>query len=511
MQFPVKEAEPIEQKVALVQVPNLRLCSIGRTPAAKPVSSAKIDWQICTSNSVLSFSAVAAFFAHELLKDPGLAAIPMGVVDCSFGGTTCEAWIPAPALTNFAPQDLHDSFLGFKPAQHYNGMIAPLGHMALKGVLWYQGESNSGHPDTYQALLATMISEWRKQFEQPGLPFLIIQLPEYANLWEGFYWPWIREIQAKSVQSIPNTALVVALRTTDGFKLHPKEKLEIGRRAALVARKFVYGESLIASGPIFKEATVEGSTLRVKFDTAGDGLASTTPERVQGFAVAGADGEYYFAEARLEGESVVVWSDRVPKPRTVRYAWAAMPQCTLINRSGLPAAPFRTDQLPYSNVEVQPTRSTRRVATSAYELVIGDNGMPTSLLVHGAQFLSNEPGSAGGGSIPGFWGPRALATIRELGPRLLACSDDDVTLQMAFEEKSMQWTLTNRSKDAITYQLALSSLVRVQDSVAASKTTVYRGDTSLTLEGFDSITNTPTGALLISNIKPGAATTISLR
>src|SRR5512133_2246606 len=176
MQLPVNEVDPVEQKTALVERPALRLCSVAREPATKPVVSSRIDWRICTPDSARNFSAVASFFAHELLKDPALAGIPLGVVDCSFGGTTCEAWIPQPELAKFAPKDLHDSFLGFKPAQHYNGMLAPLGCMKFKGVLWYQGESNSAHPETYPALLATMISSWRGQFRQPGLPFLIVQL-----------------------------------------------------------------------------------------------------------------------------------------------------------------------------------------------------------------------------------------------------------------------------------------------------------------------------------------------
>ena len=511
MQWPVKDVDPAEQKVALVDRPNLRLCSVAKAPSAQPLDSAKMQWAICTPESVRTFSAVASFFAIELLDAPSLTNIPIGVIDSSFGGTTCEGWIPEPSLTNFAAKDLHDSMFGIKPAQLYNGMIAPLGHSAFKGVLWYQGESNSAHPETYPALLAVMAGEWRKQFGQPDLPFLVVQLPAYANLWEGFYWPWIREMQALAVHSISNTALVVTLETTDGFNLHPKEKREIGRRSALLARRVAYGESLVARGPVFRDATVNGSTVCVKFDTAGDGLATATRSGVRGFAVAGADGVYHFADAKIEGESVVVRSDGVFRPETVRYAWAAMPRGTLVNKSGLPAAPFRTDQLPCSNVEIQAQQITRRVATSAYEIVIDANGMATSLVVHGAQFLSNEPGADGGGNIPGFWGARALTTIREIGPRLLSCSDDEVAVQMAFDETSMQWSFTNRGTDPITFQLALSPHVRAPDSLIGGKVTLTRGSAALTLTGFDSITNTPAGAKLISHIKAGAANTIFLK
>jgi len=511
MQLPVKDVDPVEQKVALVDRPGVRLCAVAKTPSPKPLSSADIRWSVCTPDSARNFSALACFFVSELLKAPTLANVPIGLVDSSFGGTTCEGWIPEPALASFDPKDLHNSMFGIKPANLYNAMIAPLGQSAFKGVVWYQGESNSAHPEAYPKLLATMISEWRKQFTQPALPFFIIQLPDYANLWEGFYWPWIREMQAKAVDQIPNTALVVGMNTTDGFNLHPKEKLEIGRRTALLARRIIYGEDIVAHGPVFKSAQVEGPTVRVLFDTGGEPLASKVAGGVKGFSLAGAEGEYRFADAVIDGDSVIVQSGEVPQPKTVRYAWAAMPQASLINRAGLPAAPFRTDTLAHSNVEIQAQQVTRRVATSAYEIVIDANGMATSLVIQGAQFLSNEAGAAGGGKIPGFWGPKALTNIREIGPRLLACSDDDVTLQMAFDEKSMLWTFTNRGKDPISYQLALSQSVRAPDSLTDGKATVTRGGVSLTLNGFDSITNTPTGAVLISQINAGSAKTLSLK
>jgi sialate O-acetylesterase len=511
MQCPVKDVDPVEQKVALVNRPNVRLCTVAKTPSPKPLSSADIRWSVCTPESAWNFSAVACFFVSELLKAPTLANVPIGVVDSSVGGTTCEGWIPEPALASFDPKDLHNSMFGIKPANLYNAMIAPLGQSAFRGVVWYQGESNSAHPETYPKLLAIMISEWSKQFTQPALPFSIIQLPDYANLWEGFYWPWIREMQAKAVDQIPNTALVVGINTTDGFNLHPKEKLEIGRRAALQARRIIYGEDIVASGPILKSVKVEGPTVRVVFDTGGEALASKVAGGVKGFALAGADGEYRFADAVIDGDSVIVQSGEVPQPKTVRYAWAAMPQASLINRVGLPVAPFRTDRLAPSNVEIQVQQVTRRVATSAYEIVIDANGMATSLVAQGVQFLSNEAGAAGGGKIPGFWGPKALINIREIGPRLLTCSDDDVTLQMAFDEKSMQWTFMNRGKDPITYQLALSQHVHAPDSLTDGKASITRGSASLTLDGFDSITNTPTGAMLISQIKAASAKTISLK
>lgn len=511
MQLPVNQADPAEQTMALQGRPNLRLCSVAKTASAKPLASAAIQWRSCTPDSARDFSAVAVFFACELLHDPALTKVPIGLVDSSFGGTTCEGWIPEPALARFRATDLHDSMFGIKPANLYNAMIAPLGHTSFKGVVWYQGESNSAHPETYPALLGTMIDAWRQQFAQPELPFLIVQLPEYANLWEGFCWPWIREKQAEAVQGRKHTALVVSLGTTDGFNLHPPQKQEIGRRAARLARRVAYGENILANGPVFKGATVTGPAIRVTFDTGKDGLASAGTHGLKGFAVAGRDGVYHFAEARIEGDSVVVQSPEVSEPQTVRYAWGGMPQATLINHAGLPCAPFRTDAQTYANVEIQPQPLTRHVATATYDLVINANGMPSSLLFHGAQFLSNEPGAAGGGSIPGFWGPKPLNQIQENGPDLLTCSDSEVTLQMAFAETSMNWFIQNRGKDPITFQLALSPFAQIAAPLVESVTTLARGTNSVTVEGFNTLTNTPTGTLLSCTIKPGATQAITLK
>jgi sialate O-acetylesterase len=509
MQMPVKECAAAEQEATLAEHPNLRLCSVARSFNPKPQSSADLKWRTCTPESARDFSAVGYFFACELLKDHKLADLPIGLIDSSFGGTTCEGWIPHAALSDFSPAELHDSMFGIKPAALYNAMIAPLGHCGLKGVLWYQGESNSAHPETYPRLFSTLAAEWRKQFGDPALPFFVVQLPEYVRLWEGFYWPWEREAQAEAVRAVPHSALVLAINTTDGFDLHPKQKLELGRRIALRVRHDVYLDDIVACGPVFQDAKVEGSAIRVRFDTGGDGLASSSPGGVQGFALAGDDGGYRFANARIDGDSVVVQCDEVPVPKTVRYAWAAVPNATLVNKSGLPAAPFRTDRFPCANVELQKEPVSRRVSTSAYNVLINGDGAVTSLIVGDAQFISNQPGMAGGSSIPSFWGPRSLSNIRDLGPRLLSCSDDQVTLRMAFEEKAMEWGITNRGKDAIQFQLALSPRVSVADSNPKGRVVLKQGNAVLAVEGVDSVTNSAKGEMLVMQI--GGATARSLR
>jgi sialate O-acetylesterase len=512
MQLLVKECEAREQKATLADRPMLRLCSVGKAFEGTPQSSADIHWRVCTPEPARNFSGVGYFFACELLKDPALKNIPIGLIDSSYGGTAGEAWIPQPALEKFNPKDLHDSIFGIKPANLYNAMIAPLGPATFKGVIWYQGENNSEYPGAYPRLLSTMIAEWRQQFEDPNLPFFIVQLPDYAKQWEGFYYPWVREAQAKVVRSVPHTALVVAINTTDGFSLHPKQKLEIGRRVALQIRHDVYKENIVSRGPVFKNAKVEGSTIRVTFDTGDGGLASSSTNGIRGFAVAGADAEYRVASARIEGNSVIVQSDEVPHPKTVRYAWAGVPRSTLINQAGLPAAPFRTDDFPPSNVELQQEPISHRVDTSAYHIVINGNGMVTSLIVHGQQFISNEADMNGGTSIPSFWGPMALDEIQVLGPDLLSCTDDHntVTLQLAFKEKAMQWRLANQGKDPIEFHIALSPLVTVADSDSKEKVLLNRGDVSFVIEGIDSVANTPDKKILVANVKAGITKSLVL-
>ncbi len=510
LQMPVQDCAASEQEIARTNCPGIRLCSVAKGWNPVVQSSADIHWRLCTQESAGAFSAVGYFFARELAKDPAMAGVPIGVVDSSFGGTTCEGWIPLTALAGFASTELHDSMFGIKPSMLYNAMIAPLGQSPIKGVIWYQGESNSGHPATYPRLLATLIHEWRGQFTTPDLPFLIVQLPDYASQWDGFYWQWEREAQAALVHSTPHTSLVVAINTTDGFNLHPPQKLEIARRAALLARHDVYGESIVAQGPLFKAARIEGATMRVRFDTGGDGLASSSADGVRGFALAGDDGLFRFADAKIEGDSVVVQSDQVSAPKYVRYAWAGVPNSTLIDKSGLPAAPFRTDTLPYANVEVQKVPVSHQVTTSDYQITIAGDGTITSLIIHGTQFISNAPGMAGGSSLPFGFGARSLANIQALGPDLLSCSDNDITLQFKFREKEMLWTLTNRGKDDATFNLALSPGVTASPQNDANPVTLTSKSSSVAIVGVDTISDSENGKVLHVVVKGGSSKQVSL-
>ncbi len=458
---------------------HLRLASVGRRASAKPESTGEIRWRIASPKSARSFSGVGFFFGARLLEDPALKDVPIGLIDASFGGTMCEAWTPKEALGGFAPADLRLSMFGIAPSTLYNGMIAPLGRGPIRGAVWYQGEGNADRPAIYPKLLQALIGSWRERFETPEMPFIVIQLPDYAAGSGGLSWAWLREAQAKAVRETPHTALAVGIQTNDGFDLHPRAKREIGQRAALLALRDSYGRKGVANGPIFEKATPEGHSLRVAFQTSGDGLATRDGGPVRGFAVAGTDGRYFYADATIDGDSVVLRSEQVPAPATVRYAWAGAPEANLVGRSGLPAEPFRTDTLTPPDVDVQRRPVERQIQTRHYEATIDGRGSVTSLGIGGRQFVSNELGMSGGTCVPGWFGPRQLSNIREPGPGLVSCSDYEVDLLLNFGEDRMEWTVTNRSKDEVHFRISLSPRVKVGPRDASGRIEVSRDNSRL--------------------------------
>lgn len=243
----------------------------------------------------------------------------------------------------------------------FNGMIAPLIPYGVKGAIWYQGEGNTYKPVEYATLLPTLIRDWRARWGQGDFPFLIVQLannlPRQPQPSESG-WAVLRESQAKTL-SLPNTGLAVAIDLGEADNIHPRDKYDVGARLALAARKVAYGDSVQASGPTFQSLTQEGDKLRLAFTNIGQGLAIGVPpahfhpgepradtSTLRGFAIAGADGKYAWADAVIDGETVVLSSPAVPQPQSVRYAWADNPDANLYNQDGLPAVPFRTDTLP---------------------------------------------------------------------------------------------------------------------------------------------------------------------
>jgi sialate O-acetylesterase len=235
------------------------------------------------------------------------------------------------------------------PTFLFNAMIHPLVKMNIRGAIWYQGESNTGRAWQYRTLLPLMIKDWRKAWHTPDFPFLIVQLANYNPVVREpgeSSWAELREAQSLALK-LKNTGLAVAIDIGEANDIHPKNKQEVGRRLALAARKIAYGEKIVYSGPVYERMKVESDKIRMQFKQMGSGLIVKDDEVLQGFTIAAADRKFVQAEARIEGNSVVVWHDTIKKPVAVRYAWADNPQgCNLYNKEGLPASPFRTDNWP---------------------------------------------------------------------------------------------------------------------------------------------------------------------
>lgn len=239
------------------------------------------------------------------------------------------------------------TFVRWKPVGLYNAMIAPLINYGIKGVIWYQGESNASRkPEEYTALLTTLIKDWRSKWNQDKFPFLIVQL---ANFMEAkdmpteSDWALLREAQRKTLE-LPNTAMAVAIDLGEWNDIHPLNKKDVGERLALAAQKVAYGEDIVYSGPSYKSMKVKGNKIIITFENIGSGL-ETKGGPLKHFAIAGADKQFMWANAKIEGDKVIVWSDKVANPVAVRYAWADNPEgANLYNKEGLPASPFTTEE-----------------------------------------------------------------------------------------------------------------------------------------------------------------------
>jgi sialate O-acetylesterase len=412
MEFPITALNGAQEEIAAAQFPKIRLFHVKHKTADYPLENVEAkEWMACTPESVADSSAVAYFFARNLQQKLG---VPIGLIESFLGGTPAESWTSLHTLsadaslmpvfaarakqlatesTNELRQQQQDrafqqavaqaqaagtpiparpwhADFAWAPGALYNGMIAPLTPFAIRGVIWYQGESNSG-PDRaplYARLFQTMIRDWRNAWGEGDFPFLFVQIANWNTAPESL-WPEVRNAQRQAL-ALRNTGMVVTIDIGDPVDLHPKNKQDVGLRLALAARAIAYGEQIEWSGPLYRQVTQEEHALRIWFDHA-NGLVAKSPEvatvkgsgatgsgtagsatispantapAVTGFEIAGSDGKYFPAEAKIEGESVMVSSPAVPAPVSVRYGWAANPNCNLFNRAGLPASPFRTSE-----------------------------------------------------------------------------------------------------------------------------------------------------------------------
>ena len=393
MAMSVARSANFPEEQAAANHPRLRMFTVARTPAETPQERCGGDWRVCAPETVGGFSATAYFFGRELHRR---LDVPVGLINSSWGGTPVQAWtslktqqaVPElePMLESWkrqveaydpvvAKERYEKQLAGWKekvekakaagkqpprrprapgdprmsphrPANLYNGMIAPLVPYALRGGIWYQGESNAGGAaNLYGVQLTTMIKNWREVWDQGEFPFEWVQLPNFRTPQqapvETSGWVIVQEEMLKSL-ALSNTGMAITVDIGEAGNIHPKNKQDVGKRLALWALGTTYGKELVYSGPIYKSHAAQDGAIVVEFAHAGGGLVAKG-DTLKGFAIAGADKKFVFAEAKIEGDKVIVSSPEVPEPAAVRYAWAANPNCNVYNKANLPASPFRTD------------------------------------------------------------------------------------------------------------------------------------------------------------------------
>jgi sialate O-acetylesterase len=250
------------------------------------------------------------------------------------------------ALTGFSIENVPTTGYPHRPASGlYQGMIAPLVRYPFRGAIWYQGESNALKAQQYRVLLPHLIRSWRSASYNEDMQFLIVQLPNHGAIPiqpTESAWAELREAQLLTAKQLPGTGLAVTIDVGDPQDLHPHRKAEVGERLALWALGTTYKEPIVFSGPLYDSMAIDGNKIRIRFTHTGSGLTAKGGV-LQGFSIAGSDQKFYWASAKIDGDSVVVSSPQVPAPMAVRYAWADSPECNLYNNEGLPASPFRTD------------------------------------------------------------------------------------------------------------------------------------------------------------------------
>jgi len=354
MEYPVSDpgsgahVDNAPAEVAAAAFPLIRHFKETRRASASPVDEAGGDWKVCSPGTVGQFTAVGYFFARDIFDRLG---VPVGIINCTWSGTPIEAWMSPAALALFPGySNGHagaDATLGkedpWVPAALFNGMIHPVLPYAIRGVLWYQGESNVGRAGAYAQQFPALITSWRSHFGQGDIPFLWVQLANFKAppSGRGEALPNLREAQSRAL-ALPATGQAVAIDIGDPSSINPRNKQEVGRRLALIAKAKVYAIPVDYSGPAFAGAEAEGASMRVHFRFTGEGItASDKP--LQSFEVAGADKVFHPAKAVIQGSTLLVQSPLVKQPVAVRYAWRNAPEANLYNGAGLPAAPFRSD------------------------------------------------------------------------------------------------------------------------------------------------------------------------
>lgn len=390
MQLCVKETINAAQEISDADYAKIRLFTVKEKFSLEPQSDVEGCWVECSPLTVGIFSAAAYYFGRNLY---GKLNVPIGLIHSSWVGTPSEAWTSLPTLQQEPefkpvlnrldqfidqcnsgamqkkkeeyqkklevweklvkekkgsgeklPQKPYNPYMPqVKSATLYNAMISPITSLAIRGVIWYQGESNSERAYQYRKLFPALIDDWRKAWGD-NFPFLFVQianlLPKKAEPGDSRF-AELREAQLMTL-SVPNTAMAVTIDIGE-VGIHPRNKQDVGLRLSLAALAKVYGKEIVYSGPVYKSMKIEGDKIRLYFDHPGSGLMIDRGNEPTGFSIAGEDKKFYWAKAVIDGNTIIVSNKNVVPPVAVRYAWAENPDCNLYNKEGLPASPFRTD------------------------------------------------------------------------------------------------------------------------------------------------------------------------
>ncbi|NOS69678.1 MAG: DUF1080 domain-containing protein [Verrucomicrobia bacterium] len=374
MEWTVGSSDNAKEELAAANHPRIRHIKIPHRPSDKPESDVSSDgWKLCSPETVKDFTAVGYFYGRTLMTE---LDVPIGLLGCNWGGTRIEPWTPpvgfqaVPALK----QDFADKLSSFpevtdkkdkegkvelgadgKPIKQinhqtplalYNGMVHPLVPFAIRGALWYQGESNNGEGMLYFEKMKALIAGWRSVWNNPRMPFCFVQLAPFTYGGDDSKLAGIWEAQTATL-SVPNTGMAVTTDISNLKDIHPKNKQDVGRRLALWALAKTYGKrGIVYSGPLYKGMKAVGNKIELSFDHVGGGLVSRDGRPLSNFTIAGSDQNFVDARAEIIGKKIVVSSDAVANPVAVRFAMHQLAEPNFSNKDGLPASPFRTDTWP---------------------------------------------------------------------------------------------------------------------------------------------------------------------
>ena len=388
MAMTVNNSNDADLERAAAEFPQIRMINFPRMGTQEPVWSHKgSSWMVCSPETVGQFSAVGYFFGRQLYQT---IDVPIGLINNAWGGSACEAWINRDLLTAdpaYQPMlerwnAMQNSYAALKaksslndaekkqlaglqrqlsgnhnPSNIYNGVLKSHLGYGIRGAIWYQGESNASRAYQYRDLFPLMISSWRDEWGQGDFPFYWVQLADFRNESEDpgeSSWAELREAQTMTMDKLDNTGEAVIIDTGEGYDIHPKDKQTVGRRLARWALANQYGVNIPCQSPRYRSMEVSGNSITLTFDHVHNGWRPFDVREARGFAIAGGDQKFVWADAKLLKDGrLQVSSTEVAAPVAVRYGWAENPVLNMFNNSGLPLTPFRTDEWPGLTVDAK--------------------------------------------------------------------------------------------------------------------------------------------------------------